>query len=107
MPDLPFDPRLAWYGKNLDDVDRELLRLCSICHVRLLEPGVIERVLHDDPSVCGTRNDAAFGKLRSLLMMHYQIRDKAVAAIGEAKTQALIDHIVKRLRERVGPHAMS
>ena len=57
-----------------------------ICKVRLLDPGVIERVLHNDASVCGTQNKAAFDKLRQALMMHYHVRDKAVGAIGEAAT---------------------
>jgi len=92
----------GWWAKNLDDVDREVARLASICRVRLLDPSVIERVLHDDASVCGTQNPAAFGKLRAALMMHYHIRDKAVEAMGQEATAKVVAEIVANLRKRLG-----
>jgi hypothetical protein len=52
--------------------------------------------------VCGTQNPRAFDKLRSLLMMHYSVRDKAVVAMGEEETMKIIGDIVARLRERLG-----
>ena len=91
-----------WWAKNLDDVDREVARLATICNVRILDPGVIERVLRDDASVCGSRNPLAFGKLRSALMMHYHVRDKALGALGEAGTARVVAEIVESLRQRFG-----
>jgi hypothetical protein len=92
----------AWWAKNLDDVAREIARLSTICNVRILDPGVIERVLQNDPSVCGSQNAIAFQKLRNTLMMHYHIRDKAVDALGEAGTARVIADIVENLRQRIG-----
>ncbi len=92
----------AWWAKNLDDVDREVARLATLCGCRILDPGVIERVLKNDESTCGTRNPAAFEKLRNALMLHYHIRDKTVGAVGEAQTQAAIAHIVERLKAKIG-----
>ena len=92
----------GWWAKNLDDVDREVARLASVCRVRLLDSNVIERVLHNDASVCGTQNPAAFGKLRQALMMHYHVRDKAVEALGEEATAKVIAEIVANLRKRLG-----
>ena len=63
---------------------------------------MIERVLHNDELVCGHRNERAFSKLRQLLMMHYSVRDKAVVAIGQQETMAIIGDIVERLRARFG-----
>ena len=37
-----------------------------------------------------------------LLMMHYSVRDKAVVAIGQQETMAIIADIVERLRARFG-----
>jgi len=102
MTDHPEDLRTEWWAKKFDDVDRELAKLAIICKVPLLDPGVIERVLKNDASVCGTPNPPVFGKLRSLLMMHYAVRDKAVEALGAAEAQALINMVVARLRERIG-----
>lgn len=92
----------AWWAKNLDDVDREVARLATLCNCRILDPGVIERVIENDESVCGMRNPIAFKKLRTALMMHYHVRDSAVGAVGEVQTQAMIAKIVERLRASVG-----
>lgn len=92
----------TWWAKNLNDVDREIARLATICNVRILDAGVIERVLKNDESVCGSKNALAFDKLRQTLMMHYHVRDQAVGALGEAQTTKLVATIVESLRERIG-----
>jgi hypothetical protein len=92
----------TWWAKSLDDVDREIARLATICNVRILDAGVIERVLKNDDSVCGSKNAIGFGKLRQTLMMHYHVRDRAVGVLGEAQTRALVATIVESLRERIG-----
>jgi hypothetical protein len=102
MTDKSSNLGAGWWAKNLDDVDREVARLATICSVRLLDPGVIERVLHSDSSVCGTQNKAAFEKLRTALMMHYHVRDKAVGAIGEVATAQVIAEIVSNIQQRLG-----
>jgi len=35
----------TYWAKSLDDVDREIARYATMCNVRILDPGVIERVL--------------------------------------------------------------
>lgn len=92
----------GWWAKNLDDVDREVARCASICRVRLLDPGIIERVLRNDQSVCGTNNPQAFEKLRSALMMHYHVRTQAVGVLGETATAEVIEEIVANIRKRIG-----
>jgi hypothetical protein len=92
----------AWWAKNLDDIDREVVRQASICGVRILDPGVIERVIQNDATVCKQNNPVAFRKLREAMMLHYSIRERTVGAVGEAATQALIREIVERLQSRVG-----
>ena len=90
------------WTKHFDEIDREIAQLASVCKVPILDPGVIERVLHKDTLVCGTQNPRAFEKLRSLLMMHYSVRDRAVVALGEQETMLIMDQIVERLRKRYG-----
>lgn len=90
-----------WY-KHFDEIDREIARAAVSCKVPLLDPGVIERVIKNDATVCGAQNERAFTKLRSLLMMHYSARERAVVALGEAQTLAIMNEIVARLRERLG-----
>ena len=91
-----------WYSRTLNEVDAQIARQATICKVRILDPGVVRRILDNDETVCGTRNAAAFSSLRNLLMMHYQVRDQAVAALGEDQAKALVEKIVAGLRERIG-----
>lgn len=93
---------LAYWAKSLSEVDREIARLATVCNVRILDPGVVERVLKNDASVCGSRNDLAFGKLRTTLMMHYHVRERAVDSLGEATTRKLVETIAQKLRETIG-----
>jgi hypothetical protein len=91
--DLP----AAWWAMNLDELDREIARLALLCRVSILDPGVIERVLKKDASVCGTDNPLAFAKLHDMVMMHFAIREKSVASVGQASTVAIERQIIERL----------
>ncbi|MGE5170091.1 MAG: hypothetical protein ACM3JC_06920 [Rudaea sp.] len=102
MTSKPTDFQATWWAKSLNELDREIARLATICNVRILDPGVIERVLKNDPSVCGTSNPIAFDKLRHTLMMHYHVREQAVGTLGHAQTMKIVQHIVENLRERIG-----
>jgi hypothetical protein len=102
MTDQPRNTGTEWWAKKFDEIDREIARLATICNVRILDAGVIERVLRNDASVCGSTNQLAFDKLRGVLMMHYSVRDNALEALGPVKTQLLVEKIVTALRERIG-----
>ena len=93
---------MAYWAKSLSEVDREIARLATVCNVRILDAGVIERVLKNDASVCGSKNELAFGKLRTTLMMHYHVRQRAVDSLGEASTRKLVETIAGKLRETIG-----
>jgi hypothetical protein len=58
--------------------------------------------MQKDTLVCGSQNARAFDKLRSLLMMHYSVRERAVVALGEAETMLIMKEIIERLRSRYG-----
>ena len=102
MTDQRDELLIAWWEKNLDELDHEIARMALLCQVKVLEPGVIERVLKNDASVCGTHDALAFEKLRNLLMMHFKIREKSVDAVGQALTAQIEAHIIERLRKPFG-----
>lgn len=89
-------------AKNIDELAREIGRLCHLCQVRILDPGIIDRVLRKDASVCGTSNPVAFAKLHDMLMFYMAIRDKSVEAVGELTTEQIEAQVVERLRDRLG-----
>jgi len=97
------DPRLiAWWEEGIEDLDRELGRLCVLCQVRILDPGIIERVLKKDASVCGTANPVAFAKLHDMLMFYFANRKKSVDAVGQQQTVQIEAHVIEELRQRFG-----
>ena len=46
--------------------------------------------------------DEVQNQMRSLLMMHYDVRQRAADSLGQKETQAIIDEIIARLRARTG-----
>lgn len=94
--DLP----IAFWENNLEELDGEIARLALLCGIGILEPGIFQRVLDNDASVCGTENPIAFSKLRALLMMHLAIRERSVAAFGQAATTKVEDYVLDRLKQR-------
>jgi hypothetical protein len=90
--------RVLWTD-DLEQVDREIVKLATLCQVRLFDPGVIERVLNKDASVCGTSNPIGFTKLHDLILLHLGIRGKSADAFGPAQTAAIESYVIDRLRK--------
>ncbi len=88
--------------KQFEQLDFQIVQAAALCEVRILDPGMIERVLQNDTLVCGTDNSGAFEKLRALVMIHYTMRDKAVAELGQQDTMRIMDDVLERLRVRCG-----
>ena len=84
------------WKQHFERIADELLNLAIACNVRLREPGVIERVLRNDTSVCGRRNEEGFRKLRSLLIAFYNSVGKATDRIGAEDTKRIIEAIKER-----------
>jgi hypothetical protein len=94
--------KTEWFGHQLAAVDLEIARQATICEVKILDPGVIDAVLRNDPSVCGARNPVSFGKLRDLVMIHYAVLEKTIEQLGPDETRVVRDTILARLRTRFG-----
>ena len=90
--------RTLW-TENLEDIDREIARLAMLCQVRVLQPGVIARVLKKDASVCGSPNAVGFAKLRDLILLHLGVRERSLESFGSAQTTAVENYVIERLRK--------
>jgi hypothetical protein len=95
-------PNVGWWAGQLDEIDEEVARLCTICKIRILDPGVIARVIKGDESVCGSPNKIAFKKLRDAMGIHYAVREKSSEYVGEKETMQALEAIVDRLRKKYG-----
>ena len=90
------------WSKYFDEIDAQIVQLALMCEVKLIEPGVIERVLNNDATVCGKPKPTSFAKLRGLLMMHYSSQAKAMVALGEEEALRVVSQTLDRLRDRFG-----
>lgn len=86
--------------RHLDAIGDELMRLSIACDLRLRDPGVVERILKNDETVCGTRNPIGFQKLQHLVGATFDSLNKAVGRIGPDETKMIIDAITERLDHR-------
>ena len=93
---------VGFWGGQLDQTADEIARLSTICQVRILDTGVIERVIKGDASVCGTSNEKAFQKLRAVVGIHLAVRDKAAENVGEQTTVHTMDAILEHIRKKYG-----
>jgi hypothetical protein len=85
------------WSRHLDAIADELVRLTAICDVQLRDPGVVERIIKDDDTVCGKRNPNGFRKLRSLIVATYGSLNKAIDRLGPEEVKAMTDEIVARI----------
>lgn len=89
------------WARHLDAIGDELLRLAVACDVHLREPGVVERILNNDDSVCGRRNAIGFQKLHKLVLATFSSLGKAVDRIGPEETRMIVDEIRRRADSRM------
>jgi hypothetical protein len=99
MSDIPDRFESAERLASFEQIDREIARLALLCRASILQPGVIERVLHKDASVCGTDNPAAFQKLREMLMLHFGMWQKSARELGSAQASQLEQYAIERLKK--------
>lgn len=93
------------WERHFEGIADELLRLAIACDVRLRDPGVIERILRNDASVCRRKNKQSFDRMRNLLIAFYNSVGKAAERIGPEDTKKIIEAITeqkKALRDAGG-----
>ena len=84
---------------SLEDLDREVARLATLCQLTVLDSAVIDRVLRGDQSVCGTENPAAFSRLQGVLKLHFAVRQKAGAALGQPRASEIEKFVGNSLKQ--------
>ena len=89
-----------WHESQLGPVDDEIARLAHICNIKILDPGVVERVVAGDTSLCSRANEQAFQKMRRLVALHYTLTNDSIAALGPKESARILDEIRERLRKR-------
>lgn len=83
----------SYWGRQIDGVAHELSKLAIACDIELGEPGLAERILRNDDTVCGRRNQEAFQQMRQHLMALFDLEDRAIEHIGPKDTQEILDQV--------------
>lgn len=76
-------------------------RLCIVCDIKMLDPGIGERVLKGDQSVCGRNDPKVFEKLRQHLMAYCHVEERAIKRLGADDVRIMLDDVrasIARLR---------
>ncbi len=81
----------SYWGRQIDGLARELSRLAIACDIELGKPGLAERILKNDESVCGRKNPEVFRQIRQHLTALFSVEVGAVerAACADAGADSL------------------
>ena len=92
----------TYWGRQIDKLAKELSRLAIVCDIELGKPGLAERILKNDESVCGKKNPEAFRQLRMHLMALFSVEGRAIDRVGVEDTREILDQVreaITRLRQ--------
>ena len=88
------------WSRHLESIVDELSHLAIACDVKLRDPGVVERIIKNDETVCGHKNEHGFRKLRALVMATYDSLGKAIDRIGPEETKKITSAIAAAMEDR-------
>jgi hypothetical protein len=83
----------SYWGRQIDGIARELSRLAIGCDIDLGKPGLAERILKNDESVCGRKNPKAFRKIRQHLMALFTVEVGAIERLGADDTKEILGQV--------------
>jgi hypothetical protein len=83
----------TYWGRQIDNLARELSRLAIICDIELGKPGLAERILKNDETVCGRKSPKAFKQMRQHLMALFSLEAGAVERLGPEDTKEILDQV--------------
>lgn len=96
------ESRHRHWSEQVGAVAREVSKLAIACDIELFQPGLAERILKNDESVCRRSNPQAFQRLRRHLMALFPLQERAIERLGPDETQAILDEVraaVRALRD--------
>lgn len=85
--------------RQIHAVAQELSRLTIACNIALDQQNLWERILRDDNSVCGRKNDKAFQQLRQHLMALFPMQEQAIVKLGAKDTEEVFNEVRTAIAE--------
>ena len=93
---------------QIQAIAEQLSKLTIACNIELDQQELWKRILQNDSSVCGRRNDKAFQQIRRHLMALFPLEEEAIASIGANATEEVLDEVrasIAKLRLAGSPSA--
>ncbi len=81
------------WGRQIDAIVHELSELSIACNIELGRPGLAERILKNDDSVCGRKDPEVFRQMRQHLMALFTIEERAIEQLGPEDTKDILDQV--------------
>ena len=83
----------TYWGRQIDNLAHELSVLAIACDIELGKPGLAERILKNDASVCGRKNPEAFRQMRQHLAALFSVEADAAERLGANDTNEILDQV--------------
>ncbi len=88
-----FEKKNRHWRDQLGAVAMELSKLAIACDIDINAPGVSEKILKNDDSVCRRKNPEAFRKIRTHLAVLFPLQNAAIDRIGATETRDMRDEV--------------
>jgi len=89
----------TFWRRQIDGLAHELSKQAIICDIELDKPGLSERILKNDESVCGKKNPKVFQLMRQHLMALFSLEAAAVERLGAEDTKEILDAVRAAIKE--------
>jgi len=83
----------TYWGRQIENLAHELSMLAIACDIELGKPGLAERILKNDASVCGRKNPEAFRQMRLHLTALFRVEVGAAKRLGSDETKEILDQV--------------
>lgn len=100
--------RHRYFVDQIDGIAHEISRLAVACDITIFEPGMAERILRNDDTVCRIKNDRAFQEIRHHLMALFPLEARAIERLGPEETKQILDQVrdsIIKLRQAGSAHS--
>jgi len=81
------------WGRQIDAIVHELSELAIACDIELGRPGLAERILKNDDSVCGRKDPEVFRQMRQHLIALFTLEERAIEQLGPEDTRDILDQV--------------
>lgn len=87
------ESKTTYWSRQIDGIAHELSKLAIACDIELGKPGLAERILRNDETVCRRKNPEAFRHLRQHLMALFSVEGRAIERLGPDDTREILDEV--------------